>query len=309
MRIDFNVLWVEDQRHLVEAQRQKLERVIRDEGFRLRVDFASSVEEAIAKVSEDIYTDHIDLILMDYDFGAGKKGDEGLSEIRERIPYRDIVFYSSQANDLLSLVAKARLEGIYCSTRGDLPETAERLFETLVKKVLDIDHSRGIVMGATTDIDQYVIESLGAVYASGTDAEKQHVLDLIKERLASIRKNFEQMIAMVESAQTLEEALDQHSIYTSNDRLQLLRKLLSANQAMTTNASDILRYIQDVIPKRNVLAHVRVQQNGFARKLYGKNGQEYTNEYMKALRLELLDHHEKFQQVLSSLLGPERKNS
>ena len=36
----------------------------------------------------------VDLILMDYDLGPGKKGDEGLSEVREIFPYKDIVFYS-----------------------------------------------------------------------------------------------------------------------------------------------------------------------------------------------------------------------
>ncbi len=65
MRLDFNVLWVEDQRSLVESQREKIALEIKKEGFRLQVEFASSVDEANRFLSNDIYGDHIDLVLMD----------------------------------------------------------------------------------------------------------------------------------------------------------------------------------------------------------------------------------------------------
>jgi CheY-like chemotaxis protein len=160
MRLDFNVLWIENQQDSVQSQKERLEHLIRQEGFRLRVTFASSVEDALKYLAEDIYTDHVDLILMDYDLGPGMKGNEGLVEVRHKVPYRDIVFYSSQAGDLLDMVLKAKVQGIYCSTRQELPDTAIGVFGILVKKVIDIDHARGIVMGATSDIDHYIMDCL-----------------------------------------------------------------------------------------------------------------------------------------------------
>jgi CheY-like chemotaxis protein len=77
MRLDFNVLWVEDNQANVHAQRDRIQALIRKEGFRLRVEFAASVDEAKKLLSEDIYGDHIDLILMDYDLGPGKKETRG----------------------------------------------------------------------------------------------------------------------------------------------------------------------------------------------------------------------------------------
>ena len=86
MRLDFNVLWIENQQDSVQSQKKRLEHVIRQEGFRLRVAFASSVEDALKYLAEDIYTDHVDLILMDYDLGPGMKGNEGLVEVRHKVP-------------------------------------------------------------------------------------------------------------------------------------------------------------------------------------------------------------------------------
>ena len=301
MRMDFNVLWVEDQRERVEAQRLKLERTVKTEGFRLQVEFSSSVDEALAKISNDVYSDHIDMILMDYDLGAGKKGDEGLAEIRLQMPYRDIIFYSSQAGDLLQLVATAKLEGIYCSTRSELPDTAQQIFETLVKKVLDIDHSRGIVMGTTTDIDQFIIDCIIASYDGSDDERKNMTLGLIKKRAGEIKKRLDDALEQILASKSIQEALDQHAVYTSHDRLHLLRKLLIADGGHAISVASLLSYVQDIIPKRNLLAHVRVQKEGFSRKLIDKNGNEYTSGHMKQLRLELLSHHESFEGLFSAL--------
>lgn len=181
MRLDFNVLWVEDNQDAVQAQREKIETQIRKDGFRLRVQFADSVEQAKSYLSDDIYGDHIDLILMDYDLGAGMKGDEGLSEVREIFPYKDIIFYSGMSPaDLLKKANTKDVQGLFTSHRDALPDIVEGVFENLVRKVLDIDHSRGIVMGATSDIDQVVSEALIKLFDS-SDEDQQ------KEAIAAVR--------------------------------------------------------------------------------------------------------------------------
>src|SRR5690349_15606136 len=117
MRLDFNVLWVEDQPANVRAQSDAIDRQIRAEGFRLQTQFASSVDEARKYLGSDIYGDHIDLILMDYDLGAGERGDQGLVDVRNVFPYKDIVFYSARAADLSGMVAERQISGVFCSDR------------------------------------------------------------------------------------------------------------------------------------------------------------------------------------------------
>lgn len=301
MRLDFNLLWVENQQHLVQAQREKLERAIRAEGFRLQVKFVESVDEAVACLSADVYSDHVDLILMDYDLGPGKKGDEGLVEVRGMIPFRDVIFYSSQANDLVQMVLEKAVQGVYCSTREDLPDTSFGVFETLVKKVVDIDHSRGIVMGTTSDIDHFVMDALVSAFDKCTPELKAEVLTQVQKDIQESKAKFEATADKVSRIQHPSELEEYHSAYTSVDRLELLRKVLKKWPEHRGSDADLSGYIQKTLPKRNVLAHVRVVTNGFSRKLVDRKGNEHTSANMKNLRLELLQQHETFEKLLLSL--------
>lgn len=306
MRIDFNLLWVENQQDLVQSQKEKLERTVRHEGFRLQVKFVETVEAAIECLSDDVYSDHVDLILMDYDLGPGKKGDEGLLEVRARIPYRDVVFYSSQAGDLNAMVLKQGVQGVFCSTRDELPDTAFGVFEALIKKVIDIDHSRGIVMGTTSDIDHYVMDALADAFDSADEATQAMALAQIQKDVKEIQEKFEGSIKSIMAAKHPTDLFDQHATYTSVDRLELLRKILKAKADADQWDKKISNYIQNTIPKRNVLAHVRVEVDGFVRRLVNRKREEYTSAHMKKLRLDLLQHHEEFEELSQILKGGEK---
>jgi CheY-like chemotaxis protein len=299
MRLDFNVLWVDDQQNNVEEDAEKLARLIRREGFRLRTWVANSVEEAARYISENVYRDSVDLILMDYHLDGGPNGDQGLVEVRSKLPYREMVFYSAAANKLKEVVAAAGVEGVYCSSRNDLPDTANEVFQTLIKKVIDIDHSRGIVMGATSDIDHVINDCLTALFDSGGDGIQEATLNAITDRMAEIRSRFDEAAAKVEAAKHVSELFDHHMVYTSGDRANLLRKALKASGMPAEKTEAVKKYVVDVGPRRNVLAHVRVQVDGLTRKLIDLKGNEVTSEEMRTLRVELLD----LQEALETLLG------
>lgn len=303
MRMDFNILWVENQQDLVQAQKERLELLMRREGFRLQVKFVESVDAAIASLGDDVYTDHVDLVLMDYDLGAGKKGDEGLVEVRHLIPYRDVIFYSSQANELLRMVLERGVEGVFCSTRDDLPDRCFGVLEALIKKVVDIDHSRGIVMGATSDIDHFVMDALVASFDCCDDDGKAAALAQVQKDLGKMRERFEKAAGDIAAVKHLSDLFDYHAFYTSVDRIELLRKVLKAGAPDAHKMSDatLIEYIQKTLPRRNDLAHVRVQIDGFSRKLVNRKNVELTAANMKELRLQLLQHHESIEKLCAVL--------
>jgi hypothetical protein len=303
MRLDFNVLWVENQPHLVKSQRQRIESQIKKEGFKLQVEFASSVAAAKQLLGSDIFGDHVDLVLMDYDLGAGPKGDEGLVMVRELFSYKDIVFYSANAPDLLPLVSTKKLQGVFCSIRDDLPDTVVGVFEALVKKVLDIDHSRGIVMGATSDIDHFVNDCLVTVFKKGDAKSRASALSIIASRMKEIRKRFEKDAAKVDAVTEIEHLFDLHNVYTSVDRLNLLRKLLEQGGKHAEHCEAMQVYSSSTVPKRNDLAHVRVHREGFSRKLYDRSGKQLTSNEMRELRRSLLEHQEQIEALASALKG------
>lgn len=302
MRIDFNVLWVEDQQNAVVAQCERVKLIVGKQGFRLQAKFVASVSEAMSCLSNDIYGDHIDLILVDWDLGVGPRGDEGIVQFRRMFPYKDILFYSSYAPDLPQKVANSRLQGIFCSTRDMLPDAVGGVFDTLVKKVLDIDHSRGIVMGATSDIDYSVSKCLASLFDRGDDSRRKKMKDAVLKHMKQKRKDFEKAAAAVEAIATISDLLQQHEVYSSNDRLRLLKTAAEVAGESQTRVDGIGRYISDTVPRRNLLAHLRVKVDGFSRKLIDpRNNQELTSDDMRALRLELIGAQEFFDSFMDSL--------
>ena len=301
MRLDFNILWVEDQPRAIEAQRKRIERLMRKQGFKLQTEIATSIEEATSYIGNDIYGDHIDLILMDYDFSGKPNGEEGLEMVRDTFPYKDIVFYSVQAKNLTEIVAQKNIPGVFCCTRRDLPDTVIHVFDVLVKKVLDIDHSRGIVMGATSEIDEFVNESLICVLEQADQETVAAAFKSIGKQLDKIKEKFNEDSTRISEAEEVSEILKIHNVYSSAHRLRLFIGILNLLGIHGKEQKAMSRYVNDTIPKRNDLAHVSVKRDGFSRKIFDQSGKELTTEDMQVLRAALLEYHELFESVLRSL--------
>lgn len=298
MRLDFNLLWVEDQQNLVENQRNRMQFLMEREGFRLQVKFAASIVEAMEVLSDNIYGDHIDMIVMDYDLGSGMAGDEGLLIIRNTFAYKDIVFYSAQANNLIEKVAGKKVQGIYCSSRDDLPDTVQGVFESLIRKVLDIDHARGIVMGATSYIDHFINDCLITLFNCSNETCQTSTLQVLGRHIQEKRTNLEKNLKELECLTNLSSLSDKHAIYTSYDRIRLLVNILQINQIHAEKVVDLKNYMVSTLPKRNDLAHIEVKIDGFSRKLIDRNGNEFSSDDMKSLRLELIN----YQTIIEDLL-------
>lgn len=298
MRLDFNVLWVEDQPANVADQQERISHLIRKEGFKLQVQFAVSVDAAKEYLTDHIYGDHIDLILMDYDLGTGMSGADGLSEVRELFPYKDLIFYSAKATAQLAEMATSRdIQGIFTAYRLDLPNVVEGVFENLVRKVLDIDHSRGIVMGATSDIDQVIFGGLSRVFDGCDDKQKGQAIEAIQKRIEEKRKDFEKSVDAIKAVKHVADLIQHHGVYTSDDRFRLLQKLMKLLSLHNERNEQFDTYRTTVMPMRNDLAHIRVERSGFSRKFYDRKNVEITATDMRALRVTLLE----FQEVLDEV--------
>ena len=293
MRLDFNVLWVEDQPDNVSDQKERIESQIRKEGFKLVVKFADSVDKATAYLANDIYGDHIDLILMDYDLGPGKSGDEGLTEVRHIFPYKDLIFYSAHATARLSeMVTEQKVQGVFTAHRPALPDTVEEVFRNLVRKVLDIDHSRGIVIGATSDVDDVIFAELKKLFDSCEENEKENALQHIRARAVEKRESLDSSIAEIQKIEHVDQLENHHHVYTSDDRFRLLQKIMKQLGLHADKIGDFDSYRRSVPPRRNDLAHIKVTKEGFARTFQDRNGKVITSDEMRELRVTLLEFQE-----------------
>jgi hypothetical protein len=307
MRLDFNVLWVEDQPAAVDAQIRPIRKMMADQGFEFKPTICETLEEVQQYLADDVFTDEVDLVIVDWDLRGGAKGQEAIVRIRDPIPYKDVIFYSARTDvdALRRIVFEQELEGVYCVTRAELVTEVEGVFESLVKKVLDIDHTRGIVMGATSDIDHISRDCLSAIHELLDDKSKEV---MVAEALQTIKKKIEEISAVLselEKQPTIEAILEQHRFFTAHDGLWMLSRALKREPMKGKHGAfrrSVVEYMQHVGPERTVLAHQVLRREEKTVVLDGR-GQEVSVERMRELRCRLLELRSDFRSLQRALRG------
>ena len=303
MRLDFNVLWVDDQPNAVNAQITRITTLMAGEGFSFNPTQCRTIDEVEALIAGDVFQDEVDLILVDWDLGGGVHGQDVIERIRQVAQYKDVVFYSAQtpAADLRRLAFDKGLEGIYCASRDGLVDEVVGVFESLVKKVLDLDHTRGIVMGATSDIDHMIHSCLLHIEAKLDDAGKkvlvEQAIKRVQERVKDIAKQGEKLGA----ATNVTTILKAHMIFGANDRLRLLRSLLEADANHAQSVDTIKAYMEKVVPERNVLGHMVLAPEGRPQAVVNIEGTQINLDDMRTLRKTILGLREDFRALVGAL--------
>lgn len=300
MRLDFRILWIDDQPRHVKSFKEGIERHLRNLGFELEVQEISSLDQIDDIVEQHIHDDGIDLVLVDYDLGSGGEGgQEALRKIRQSFPYKDIIFYSAADTDKLREIAYgAKIDGVHFATRMTLSDDTSRYIDNMLRKVMDIDHMRGVVMSATSDIDWLVERTLEAIHEKLPPDESEQT---IKEMGEAIEKKLES------SKADLKKALDKGGIaplmkskylVTAYDKLGYLVKAMTtlAERSDNTVVELATVYMHEVVPRRNKLAHVVCKRTNGKQVLEGPDGY-FSQEDMTQLRCDLVKHRKNFSDV------------
>jgi hypothetical protein len=216
------------------------------------------------------------------------------------LPYKEIIFYSANT-DIGDVLRDSGVQGVYSTSRDDIPLVVEEIFLVLIKKVIDIEHSRGIAMGATSDIDGLVNECLVLIFNSVDKEISTSYFQQIFSRIDEIEKEFPKKISKAKQISLIDDLFKHHFVYTSNDRIRLLKTILKTEENNTSVDASIKNYIDEIVPLRNDLAHVNVKVDGFSRKIFTREGVELTPEAMRQLRIDLLKFRELMEQLKSRL--------
>lgn len=305
MRLDFNVLWVDDQPNAVNAQIERIKTQMEDEGFRFRPTQCKSLAEVEQLIAEGVFQDEVDLILVDWDLGGDVHGQDVIARVRQVAQYKDVVFYSAQtpARELRKLAFDGGLEGVYCANREGLVDEVLGVFESLVKKVLDLDHTRGIVMGATSDIDHMVKTCLAQAHNKLDDKGKDKFVEEALRRITEKVENVAKQGEKIKKAPSVEALFKAHMVFTSDDRLRMLATILEM-EAFGAHADakvTIKSYRDDVVPHRNVLGHMVLAPEGKPKGVETAEGKLVSLDEMRNLRKLILGIREDFRALADAL--------
>lgn len=302
MRLDFNVLWVDDQPDSVAAQITSIKLKMAAEGFEFVPRQCTTIAQMEEVISEDIFTDEVDLILVDWDLGNNEHGEDAIERIRQIVQYKDVVFYSGQAAviELRKKAYEKHLEGVYCAGRADLVDEVIGVFESLIKKVLDLDHTRGIVMGATSDIDHMVNTCLTLAHNKLDDEGRAEFIEEAMKRVGDQVESIIKQGDKIKATPSIDALFKAHMLFTSDQRLRMLARILGMDKftAYAKGASIVKAYRDGVVHDRNTLGHAILVPQGKPSKVIDDAGQVVDIAQMRELRKLILSLRADFRVLL-----------
>ena len=293
MQLEYRILWFDDQQQAIKPFVDRVHGAVARLGFEPMIDLriiTADVEEPLAGIPAQ---NEVDLVLMDWKLGGRHDGADLARKLRQSYRDTDIVFYSSEsAAKLRELIFKQGIDGVFCSMRVHLTERATGIIQGQLRRVLDLNHMRGIVMAATSDLDQGMVACLELVQKilHPGDVATAFAASIAGEIAAALRKKADEVEAMGKKGK-LTKLLREPAL-GSTLRLRILREEVAKLSDRLTEPhvlEHLGRYDAEIIGPRNDFAHRKAEIKDGKMVLEGRD-HHFDHEAMKGLRLRLLDH-------------------
>lgn len=253
MRLDYKILWIEDDSAWRSSITPSIKRHIMDKGFNPNIE---APDKLTLDINETSYKD-FDLMLIDYNLKSIFKdnGDALIQKIRKHKIFTNIVFYSSDIEKLTREIKDKKLNGVYIFERRQLDlDKIDDLYELIdffLEKEMDTNSLRGIAMSEVSDFDAKIWNIIKAhetdIKLELASAVKQSKLQKYKEYKD---RDENKIWSDVEKKGTA--ILDSYHMHKF-----LCDKILDK----LTTCPDIEKckhhYHLDILKKRNELAHCR----------------------------------------------------
>jgi hypothetical protein len=248
MKLEYRILWFEDDHESVQDVVDALRGSLRKQGFELVCDWGECNATTMTKTVEQLRNyNPYDLMVFDYDLGSGLKGEDLAQTLRTKI-WTEILYYSANRNsDALSLGMNARkVEGVFCAVRQNLEERIWALVESQIKRICDLNNMRGIVLDSMSSIDTAIRIFFSKTYEGMTDEKKSSMANKLAKKLEE-RAVQAKVFAEGISEETVASSILDHRYVD----FQMVRQRLSHVNECFKDTSP-MRDLQDL---RNQLAH------------------------------------------------------
>lgn len=297
MKLDFRLLVVDDHPDNIESAINILRDSLETRGFTLirqtAVDFS---EQGLQKLTQAKGAD-FDLVVIDYNLGQpDTDGAKVADRLRRDLQYTDMVFYSSipEAN-LHDELAKKSVSGVFITRRLDLDNALTGIANTVIRKVVDLNHMRGIVMAEVAEMDVRMQDTLAGAFRCISNPCIDKAISRTGERLREFLSETIDTLDQYVSNGNFHDAVEDSRLFSSMQKYRALKRIAECLPEHFREAKDILRnYGNDIIQKRNMLAHVKetnTEDGSIVLHSINNNHEEIINEaWMVAFRQNLRVH-------------------
>jgi len=305
VKLEYHVLWFDDQEQAIRPFVDRVQSIITRLGFEPKIDLriiTADIENPLASIPS---VQDVDLVLMDWKLGGTHDGAVIARRLRQSYRDTDIVFYSSESSaKLRQLIFEQGIDGVFCANRTGLSDRAGGIVNAQLRRVLDLNHMRGIVMAATSDLDLAMIDILHVLQRilHPGDGAAGFAANIAERVSRSLSKKADEVAGFGRKGRL--DKLLREPAFGSSLRLEILLEEMAklADRIGEPHLVERLgQYKDDVIGPRNDFAHRKAQIVNGKLVLEGREA-PLDQEAMKALRLRLLDHSDNLRSLFS-LLG------
>lgn len=293
MKLAFQLLVVDDQPDAVGNAIGNLEDYLDEKGF----DLARTEPTALSGSDWDTFLNQgrsYDLVMVDYNLSPSEMGDVAAKRLRDALPYTDIIFYSAEPRTkLLRLLAQQEVEGVFVAHRQELGDRLVGLADTIIGKVVDITHMRGLAMAEVADMDVVMEQAIKNAFAS-------HLLPsgVVNNTVKALRRSLNDMLGNIPmdlNAHGLSSLVSDGS-FTSDHKYRSIRRIAKKlSDRPLRDLQTLSSFQNEILKKRNILAHAKeqaVDQDGNAiLRSFGENGDiVIDDDWMTRFRASLRKH-------------------
>jgi hypothetical protein len=299
MNLNYSILWFDDDQEFFESlDMAPVLDEIQSWGFVPQIEAVHSSEEFNAHEPFDKF----DLIVVDFKLGD-ELGDTFIKKIRDNEVFTEVILYSfSESSDLWNAIHQRQLEGVFITHKSGISQKLIRVARQSVRKVLDLENMRGIVMSEVGDLDA-LLESIFIGAMKGIDPEhQQKVFDRFHEKADEQAQQQNAAIHAFKENPSIEGLLnlcDSDKRWQNFNRVKKLHTVLNAQKISTD-------YQAAILWPRNCLAHGMPERKDDGSLLFRHKDKEFifNDAIGQAIRHKILEYKLAFSQIAEILNVP-----
>ena len=263
MNTTFKILWFEDEPVWFNMEKLRIEGILKTHYLIPVIERRDGDDFDLEELTGNDY----DLIFMDYKLAEGKTGDTIVAAIRNSDILTDILFYSSEEQNMLSAIREQMppIDGVYLTKRDYtiFTEKAQRIIQKIVKRSEDVVNLRGFVLDNTSAFEVRIREILNICWQKFTQEQKNTLTQTLTKLLEGKKAWVSSQIDTAQQAEcTFTYANNGEYILSIADRLDILQTVLPILVEEYSMPNTIVPekfkqyYIEQVNMYRNRLSHL-----------------------------------------------------
>ena len=263
MNTTFKILWFEDEPVWFNMEKLRIEGILKTHYLTPVIEWRDGDDFDLEELTGNDY----DLIFMDYKLAEGKTGDTIVAAIRNSDILTDILFYSSEEQNMLSAIREQMppIDGVYLTKRDYtiFTEKAQRIIQKIVKRSEDLVNLRGFVLDNTSAFEVRIREILNICWQKFTQEQKNTLTQTLTKLLEGKKAWVSSQIDTAQQAEcTFTYANNGEYILSIADRLDILQTVLPILVEEYSMPNTIVPekfkqyYIEQVNMYRNRLSHI-----------------------------------------------------